>query len=239
LELRARKYDLSNVGTLPQMPSSGHIIELVGTQGVGKSTLNRAVYQVLNHSWFFRSDLEYTGPTDVRVPDVEALHREIYFRRIDRVREAEPDPWKSLTVSRQMSTVIYESLMLCSNVFPRGFILDEGLFKNFPREVLDLNATEARSLWRKRSFIHLRARDPEVAAGRYLRRMEERRREGIFQHDQSMPEVLARIRSDNRLFDRICERALEQGSAAITVYAEDSSEDNIQRILNFEKTLLG
>ena len=169
--------------------------------------------------------------------DLEHLHRNIYFRRIKRLKKNETDPWKSITTARQMSKVIGESLTLFGNDFPRGFVLDEGLFKNFPKEVLKLGSDQADPLWTNRAFVYLRARDPDFVVSRYQGRVFERSARGLPQRPPEDDEVRARVAQDNAVFDRIVETAQGFDCPAIVVYAEDDHQDNINRILEFERQL--
>ena len=237
LELRDNSRHISQLQQEPPQASAGWIVEVIGTQGVGKSTLNNALHRLLKSRWYFRGDLKYTGPTEVQKDDIEALHREVYLRKFDRVRGMDQAPWKTLTQCRQMSVVIYESLMITSNSFPRGFILDESLFKNFPREVLACDPDYARPLWERRAFVHLRSRDPTFTLERFVGRRDDRAQKGLVQHAEADADILRRIEEDNDLYGRMCETAKTLGTPAVTVYAEDSLERNIQQILDFETTL--
>lgn len=237
LELRDRRQDIQALQSYETLPSAGLILEVIGTQGVGKTTLNNALYRHLKDRWFFRSDLRSTGPAEVHQDRIERLHRDVYFRRIAELEASQPDPWKSLMTSRQMSIVICESLLIASNSFPRGFIQDEGLFKNFPQQVLACDMEEARPLWTNRVFVHVRAKDPAFALERHQKRRSDRQKRGMFQHEDALEEVLARIQRDNELFDRICSTAQELGRPVTTVYVEDGLDSNVAQILAFEKTL--
>ena len=185
LDLRDQSRDILALQALPAGPTSGQIVELIGTQGVGKTTLNNALYHPLRARWFFRGDLRYTGPTSVTGHALEALHRDIYFRKLEAVNATQPDSWKTLTVCRQMSNVICESLLLATHRLPRGFILDEGLFKNFAEEVLACDAQAAAPLWQNRAFVHICARDPAFAVARRQGRSDKRQQGGMFQHEET------------------------------------------------------
>lgn len=160
-ELRPRGKTIQSLMSYPRLETAGKIVEFIGTQGIGKSTLNNDLHKSLKDNWFFRADLGQIGPSDTAAGEIERLHRDIYFHRIRHLQEEQADPWKSITTSRQMSKVVSESLTIQTNDFPRGFILDESLFKNFQREVLELAAERPDPLWVNRAFVYLRARDPD------------------------------------------------------------------------------
>lgn len=223
--------------SMARRDTAGRIVEFIGTQGIGKSTLNNDLHKHFKNDWFFRSDLGKIGPADASEGGVEQLHRDIYFQKIRYLEEHQPDPWKSITVARQMSKVIGESLTILTNDFPRGFILDESLFKNFPKEVLKLASEDPSPLWQNRAFIYLRARDPDFVIARYQGRVAERNRRGLLQRQPTSEEVRAAVERDNRLFDQILDKAAAFDCPAIVVYAEDAHQNNISRILDFEKGL--
>lgn len=212
-------------------------MEFIGTQGIGKTTLNNALQKPLSAHWFFRSDLGQVGPVASADAEVEKLHRDIYFQKIKQLRKRQAAPWNSLTVSRQMSRVVGESLTIMSHDFPRGFLLDEGLFKNCPGEVLKLAGDSAHPLWHQRAFIHLRAREAEVVVARYQARVEERARRGAIQIPPTEAEIRARFDKENVLFDRIVETAGRFGCPVIEIFAEDDTQDNIRKVLAFEQDI--
>ncbi|WP_300064304.1 hypothetical protein [uncultured Roseobacter sp.] len=221
----------------PRQSTAGWIVEYIGTQGVGKTTLNNALYKSLRSDWFFRSDLGQTGPITAAPGMIERLHRDIYFQKIEYLRSKQVDPWESITVTRQMSRVMSESLTILTNDFPRGFIMDESLFKNFPREVLKLASDTPDPLWRNRAFIHLCTRDPDLVISRYQSRVAKRARRGLMQVPPADEDVRTRVEEDKALFDKITERAKAFGCPVIVLYAEDDTQVNIRKILDFEKTI--
>ena len=237
VEVRPRRRTIPSLISQPRLATAGKIIEFIGTQGIGKSTLNNDLHKSLKDNWFFRADLGQVGPAETSLGEIERLHRDIYFHRINHLQEEDADPWKSITAARQMSKVISESLTIQTNEFPRGFILDESLFKNFPREVLALASEHPEPLWVNRAFVYLRARDPNSVVARYQNRVEERSNRGLPQRRPSDAEVRMRVAHDNDLFDRILEKAEAFDCPAIVVYAEDDHKENINRILQFEKQL--
>jgi hypothetical protein len=127
--------------------------------------------------------------------------------------------------------------MIQAHEFPRGFFLDEGLVKSFPYEIMAIDPDEATPLWRNRAFIYMRARDPEIVAARRRKRVATRALNGTVHRTPPAAELRARIEEDNRIFDRIFERAEAFGCPSVILYAEESTADNIQKILEFERGL--
>jgi len=236
-EVRQTGRSISELMAQPRRATAGWTLEFIGTQGIGKTTLNNALHKSFRKNWFFRYDLGQTGPSTQSFEELEQLHRDIYFQKLQRVQKTRPDVWNSITVPRQMSRVIGESLTILSNSFPRGFVLDESLFKNFPHEILNLPDTADDILWQKRAFIYLRARDTEFVVSRYQSRVAERARNGLPQIKPEDADVRARVEKDNTDFDAIFEKARVLGCPSISIYAEDDTQQNISKILEFEKNL--
>jgi hypothetical protein len=238
LEIRPQRYTLAGLQTSPLTKTAGTILEFVGTQAVGKSTLYKACLPTIQSRWYFRHNLEGLNPESITSDRADHLHRDIFFNKMNRLDARQLDTTQSATIARQMAFVIRESLLISSHAFPRGFVLEEGLFKNFPEEVLDLSVEDAAPLWENRAFVHLRARDPDLAVERYQGRATDRRNRGIFQHQRSNDEVRCRIEADNLLFDQMIETARALDCPTFVVYAEDNFQCAVQDVLEFEKSLI-
>lgn len=236
-ELRPRARTIQEIGEYPRLDTAGWIVEIIGTQAVGKSTLNNAIYKHLRARWFFREDLEYTGQLIPGTDNIEALHRDIFFKKVGRVAQSDADAWRSVRIAGQCSVVIEQSMTISVNTFPRGFILNEGLFKGFPEEILELSDSDFNLLMKNRAFIYMRAKDPNVALARYRGRVAKRRSRGLYLEPQTDDEVRRRIRQDNVMFDLIFEKAKAVGRPAIMVHAEDDLGSAVERVLEFEKSL--
>ncbi len=237
LELRRRRLTISDLQSLPRLATAGSTIEFIGTPGVGKTTLFNACWPSIKDRWYFRNDLKGLGPSLVLSGSIERIHRDIYVKRINLLNSSDLDPWQSITHALQAATVIYESLMTSSQDFSRGFVFEEGLFKNFPEEVLNLCDVEAAPLWENRAFVYLRARDPDIVLTRFQLRSDERRNRKIFQHCQPDYEVRSRIDADIRLFDQMLEKAKVFACPLIVINAEDRLQDAVKDVLKFERSL--
>lgn len=236
-ELKRAQRSLAVLSAESAKSTAGSILEIVGTQGVGKTTLNDRVYHAIRDRWFARGDVDFKGPSEVGCGQIESLHRDLYFQKVERIRQERHDPWKTVTLARQMSAIAFESLMISTQKYPRGFLLDEGLFKNFPDEVMEVGAEEAMPLWSSRAFVHLRASDPTVAAERYTKRVAQRRESGAAQHEYSAAEVVARVESDTATYDRMCAQAERLGRPVLVLDASQSIDASVESMLAFESSL--
>jgi len=237
IELSRRRHTISDLQSLPRLATAGSTIEFVGTQGIGKTTLFNACWPSIRNRWYSRRVLEGLGPSSVLSGSIECIHRNIFLNRINLLNSSDLDPWQNITHALQAATTIYESLMISSQDFSRGFVLEEGLFKNFPKEVLNLCDTKAAPLWEKRAFVYLRARDPDITLSRFQRREDKRRNRKIYQHYRPDDEVRSRIDADNRLFDQMIDKAKVFACPLIVINAEDRLQDAVKDVLGFERSL--
>ena len=221
----------------PRCDTAGTIVEIVGAQGAGKTTLRNELDKDLKTNWFFRHDLRHIGPAEDPSGTIERLHRDIYFRRLRHLDETQPDPWKSLTVARQASNVIGQSLTMMTNKFPRGFFLDEGIFNNFPLELANETGKDLTPLWANRAMIYLRTPDPDLIVSRYQGRVETRSRKHRLHRQRTDSEVREAVRRKTELFDRVLEKARSLNRPVIVINPADNHGQNIEKILEFEKGL--
>ena len=235
LELRRRPDTMASLLAQTPTATAGWILEIIGTEGIGKTTLNNALAGKLRKTWFLRHSLEQFGPAADGDPELEALHRDIYLHMVDKVTQEETDPWKTITLLRQKGRVISESLTIQTHPFPRGFVLDEGLCKGFPREVLDLASGSPDPLWHKRAFVYLRADDIEVALRRYQGRVQKRDERGLPISIPTDAHVLERLREQTDLYDRIIDTATAFGCPTVTIKAEAPLKTCKAQFLEFER----
>lgn len=237
LEVRRRPRILSELEKLPPSPTRGLQVEIIGSEGVGKSTLAAGLFPHLRRDWLFRSDLLSLGPGGRHDDEIARLHRDLYMRLVDRLRQDQSDPWRTITLLRQKGEVLAESLTIATHDFPRGFFHEEGLVKGLPEEILALPDEVARPLWEKRVFVYLRTEDPDLIVSRYQGRAAARRSRGLPIELQSDAEIRERAETFIAVFDRVLDRARAFGCPALVLSPEDRTELNVGRVLAFERTL--
>jgi len=225
------------VRNAPIQETAGAILEYIGTKGVGKTTLYTHSLARLGHRWFSRHHIEALGSDIAASPEILSSHRAMLFSRLKALDEEALDAWRSVVMVQQASAVLRESLRLSVARFPRGFALEEGLMKNFTREVLELDPEASEPLWRNRFFIYVRAREIATVVERYQRRIRERRQQGFYQDFESDSDIVERVTRDNEVNDRLVNEAEERGRPVLVVHAEDDFEHSVQRVLAFERTV--
>lgn len=229
--------DPSRVLSAPPTSTKGLILEFIGTMGVGKSHIYRLTFQE-NRKWFQRHHLTRVTQNTLAAGAILDLHEQVLMSRLDRIRSGDGDIWQKTQQIRDVSYVVGESLLLSTLDFPRGFALEEGLFKNCPREILELDLDEAAPLWHQRVFIWLRADDPATVLIRYKQRVNMLRSSGIFQHPETDEQILSRVAHDDALNDRLMDIAARLDRPLLVLHAEDDIQNSLNRIREFERALL-
>jgi hypothetical protein len=219
-------------------PSAGLILEFVGTQGVGKSTLFRETLGKRRAEWFFRDHLRDLPIATPGEPWSLRVHRALLFNKTAAIHDSEFDAWQCSYAVGATAQIVRESLYLSSETFSRGFALDEGLFKNLTREVLALDQADADPLWKGRALIYVRAREVETVVRQYQARLDQRRRRGWFQHAVSVDWIAERARADGQVNARLIAEARRRGVPHLVVDAEDPQRENVREIHGFEERLL-
>ena len=237
VEISSRRPTLQELQQGPRGATAGKIVEFIGPQGVGKSTLSDAAYPRIKDNWFCRTDLTRPGPSATRHPALEELHKAIFLHHMETLQTPETDPWHCLKNTSQMVQVIAENLTMMSHDFARGFFLDEGMVKNLPDAVLTQSATTPELIWPNRAFIYLDARDPNCVLERYKKRFEERKARGLPQRQTPDDILRARIARDRDMFARVLDMAHQFDCPILTLDAEDPHDTNLTRILDFDRDL--
>ncbi|SDN89331.1 hypothetical protein SAMN05216196_102460 [Lutimaribacter pacificus] len=239
LEIRRKPVSDARLDDRPRTGTAGLIVEFIGAQGIGKTTIYNSVHGHIRDHWFFRPHLQNKVPPKDSLSPVSQLHRNLYFQKIRRIETSGANPWRSIARAQQMARVASESLFISSHDFPRGFVLEEGLFKNFPEEILESDAEASHPLWSGRIFVYLRARDPGVVVSRWQQRASARGKILEYQHSIRDSDVRRRVETETTLYDRMIERARDMGRPVLRLEAEDKVDENVRRVLDFERQWRG
>jgi len=217
--------------------TSGKTIEFIGTSGIGKTTLFRNTMIRLRSRWIFAHHLDFIKRTTPPCETDEILMK-ILERRIAKIYSSESFcPWHSLLDIKLSVQVMAETMKLASQSgHPTGFALDEGLFRHFPAEILQLVNELPAQLWKDRAFVYLRARIPETALSRIKSRtmsLAKIERQRVRTDDQ----ILSSILKDQEMFQSIVDRATSFGCPVVVIDAEEPIQDSINKVLDFESSL--
>ena len=216
--------------------TSGKILEFIGTTGIGKTTLFNKTMSKLRSRWLFAYHLGFFKRKTLRSETDEILMRVLKNRTEKIYSSTSFCPWHSLLDLKLSVRVMHETMTVAQSEFPKGFAFDEGLFRHFPAEIVQLGDEIPVELWKNRAFVYLQAQTPETA----LSRLKSRKRTTAQIESQrviSDDQILLRITNDQEMFRSIVDRALSFGCPVIVIDAENPHEDSIKKVLDFESSL--
>ena len=145
-------------------------------------------------------------------------------------------PWHSFLDLNLSVKVMRETMLVTQSPQPTGFAFDEGFFRHFPAEILQLGDELPVQLWKNRAFVYLRARTPETA----LTRLRSRTMTLVNIHHQrsrSDVQILSSIVQDQEMFQSIVDRGASYGCPVLVINAESPIQESIQKVLEFESSL--
>jgi energy-coupling factor transporter ATP-binding protein EcfA2 len=213
--------------------SAGHILELMGPSGIGKSTLLSSVSGTLGKSWFLpRHALELELSSLEHDPALMNVHRTLLVRKAANSGKDGSDFWLVAGAHTYSAHVARTDILMHAG-FPRGFALDEGLFQVFSKHIPGLDADQWELLAAGRLLVHLSARDPDTIADRAMRRYEERVRRGLFQHPKDFDTLRKRAVTSIAKYAQLADLARQHGIEVIDLYAEDPVPANGRALLDF------
>jgi len=217
--------------------TSGKTLEFIGTSGVGKSTLFRESVKKLRNRWFFAYHIDCFNRTAPPC-ELDEILVQVLKRRIEKINNSESFcPWHSLLDLKQKVGVMHQTMLVAYGAHPKGFSFDEGLFQHFSDEILKMGDEFPAQLWENRAFVYLRARMPETALSRIVSRETKAEAQGERQRLKTDDQILSRIVQDQEMFQSISERAPSLGCPVLVIDAENSFQDSIKKVLDFESSL--
>ena len=217
--------------------TSGKILEFIGTSGAGKTTLfNRSMTRLKNR-WFFAYHMDLFK-RKAPPSQVDEILMQILQKRIENINSSESFcPWHSLLDLKLSVRVMHETMVVAHSAYPKGFAFDEGLFRHFTAEILQLDDLCLVDLWKNRAFVYLRARTPETALARVKSRTE-KLTQLERQRDRTDDQILFRIVQEQEMFQSIIDKAATFDCPVLVIDAEDPFEDSVNRVLDFESSLI-
>ena len=230
----SRKRSPSRLLAPPITDTRGTILEFVGPSGIGKSTLCAEFYAAIGKNWFSKEDLDDLILQDLDYPeDLQKDLNELLLRKAIRHCNAD-DLWVAAGKLKYASFILEKDLLM-RRVFSRGFIIDEGLFHNFSRDIIKLSPDSLRRLASGRALVFVEASSGKTVAERYMERYRQRSARG-FKHPTSFQQVeeesdsyLSTFRSLYQAVSKIC--------PCLRINVEDGFEENLRQVKAFEAGL--
>ena len=217
--------------------TAGKTLEFLGTSGVGKTTLFRGCLPKLRNRWLSSYHLDFLNRT-ARSCEPDVILMQVLKRNIEKIFSSDSFcPWHSLVDLRLSVKVMHQTMVVAQNTHPMGFAFDEGLFRHFCAEIMELTDDFSVELWENRAFVYLRARSAETALSRLKARRVKWAQIQSYRGETD-EQFLARIAREQQMFQSIVGRALSFGCPVLVLDAEEPIQKSIEKVLNFERSLI-
>jgi uridine kinase len=214
--------------------TKGFIIEFIGPSGVGKSTLFDAVKNRMQGNWHYREQQKYYKLERSQTLIDGALHWNLMMAKACNLDILELNGFRKLKLLKYFSDVVYSDLHMQYCASESGFLLEEGIFHNFSKEINSLQNDEFESLIANRILIYVRPKSNITVVNRIRKRTANTGHTVAHHIGLSDQELLEIVDSSVISFDTMIKRAQIFNHPTLTVYAEDDLSYNAGLILKFE-----
>ncbi|MEP4803357.1 MAG: hypothetical protein ABJZ69_03035 [Hyphomicrobiales bacterium] len=220
------------------LSTAGKIFEFVGPSGGGKTTLLTHMEKQLTRRWY----APYSRRLLDRTADetVMSAHRKILVAKTQRIERDGLDAWEQSEILIRLGKIMHQSLAGASGVYSRGLVLDEGICHYFAEQILEQEKSIAYALLKNRYLVLLLARSPKTVASQMLKRMTEAENRTLSDKEMGYlcsDFLLENIAQQLDIYRNLGKLAKNCGCQVLTIYSEDGIKKNIQRILEFERTI--
>ncbi|MEP1356261.1 MAG: hypothetical protein ABJX32_04315 [Tateyamaria sp.] len=234
-ELR-REYNPDSLKKFSRKRSAGKVLEFIGPSGIGKSTLLYAIRGELSKDWFLPHHAASLFHVAFKETDNSFdSHRQLLLNRVARIDRNQRDFWTLATSVRYGAQVASTDIAIRSD-FPRGFVLDEGLFQIFSGDFSELDKGALEKLCAGRSLVFLSAHRPETIAERRMAR-NGRRHSGADRSREDVSGQSARAEISLQHFSSFADKMRDLGADVLTLFAEDENALNLEKVLDFSKRI--
>lgn len=158
-------------GALPE--SRGVHVELIGPQGIGKTTTLEAIPAEIRSRWLLRPELDRAR----HAPDVQArvlaaqhpslpVYRDLIGLRTAHLMASALGSYALARALRKDAEFIMQDIFARAVPQPRGVLLDEGLAQVFGDQIAALPEAKARRIMAGRALVFLMPQAPQTAVAR-------------------------------------------------------------------------
>jgi len=214
--------------------TKGLCIELVGLSGIGKTTCFEHLKKSAFGKWNFREAL-FLGN---EIPNEDlldgTLHWELLQKKVEYLQKLELNGFRKIKLLNYFNQIIYSDFLIYNTEFENGFMLDEGLCHSFTRQLNEVCDEAFSRLMSGRALVFIRANDPITVVER-LRKRQYETGFMVTHHIGLNDDSLKSMCIENQFYlDRLITRFQSLGLPNCVLIAEDSPEDKVARLLEFE-----
>lgn len=218
--------------------TKGLTIEFIGPAGVGKSTLFDAVKNRMQGHWNYREKQQHYKLEQCQTSIDGTLHWNLMMAKAINLHGLELNGFRKLKLLKYFSDVVYSDLYMHFSSSESGFLLEEGIFHNFSKEINSLQNNEFESLIANRVLIYVRPKNNTTVVDRIRKRTANNGHTVTHHIGLSDHELLAIVDRSVIKFDVMIKRAQTLNHQILTVYAEDELNYNADLILDVEASLI-
>jgi energy-coupling factor transporter ATP-binding protein EcfA2 len=212
-------------------------VEFIGPSGSGKTTVLNEVKNNIKEDWLFRQDLRRI-PINLNGNDFDSeAHSKILFAKSKYLEDSGLTVYQKTRLLRYFAKIILFDLKMLKGNAQKGFFLDEGIFHNFPEELLGLNDREFKNLVSGRNLILIKPENGVTVVEHLKNRKNETGRVAIPHSGLSDDALLLNINRNVSIFNRLAKRAESCGTAVVHLIMEDGIKYNAQIVAAFEENL--
>jgi hypothetical protein len=212
------------------------VMEFIGAEAVGKSTLCRALHEARRDKWFYGSALNDLVLTDLDHPeDVLDVLKYLFRQRIEQDYERQ-DLWVMSGMAAWNANVIRKDALMRRRL-AKGFLVDEGVVKQFASEILTLAPGSRRALFGGRAIVLVDSSSTELLVARQLERLRDWSKQGKFKHPTSVERLSETAHAMIITHRHVFEAALDAGCPGLHLKIEDGFERNLSKLLAFDGEL--
>lgn len=198
-------------------------IEIVGPSGVGKSTLRQELGDAVTASLNFQPN--GISPSGDQYKHLDTPHFELLKKKSYDLSSLKINSVRKTILLNYYTSIILQDLSVKFVETKAMFLLEEGLFHNFAKELAMLSDIEFLNLGGNRSFIYLRPEDPKTVADRILLRAKDV--EMTVHHQGFTYEELVQLTDDSiTVLDKMVTRLIILGFSVLHLSAEAEKSKN-------------
>lgn len=210
----------------------GTIIEFIGPSGAGKSFLFAKAWPHLQERWM--RDPVKNATADHLVPNF-APYWSLILSATQGLANSSLNDYQRAKVVRQLSSVIVKDSEIRNQVGRSGFVLQEGLFHNFPHQLMALPDQQFQMAASSRALILVLPQSPDTIIERRQLRVKNGGHLSTWHAGMDRAEQHKEIESRCALIRQLSARAEAFGIVCLRVNAEDPIRTMISSVVAFEK----